>query len=421
MNEAMPAASPRRQANSVAAEKGFRDLVTAQGGAVVGEYINANEPVLCLCGNGHRCRPRPHHVLRGTGICRICAGQDPAYAEAAFRARVAELGGVVVGRYAGKDVPVACVCKSGHECKPVPGGVRDGGGICRRCAGLDPRDAENRFRARVTEMGGVVAGEYVNSHTPVLCICSSGHRCTPRPNNLHRRGFCRTCAGQDPAAAEASFRLAVTRQGGQVLGAYVNSVTPVHVRCLAGHDCWTTQDHVKGGGGICRSCSGKDPATAEAAFRARVAALGGAVIGSYVNCLTPVHVRCRAGHSCWPWPSSIRRGQGLCRSCWFRWDAFYLVTSDVAAKVGVTSGNPRARLADHRRDGYSVVVRLLSGLPDGLAHALECDVLRTLKLAGCQPLSPHREYFDISALPVMLDVVDNYPGVTSAMTAAGSL
>ena len=37
----------------------------------------------------------------------------------------------------------------------------------------------------------------------------------------------------------------------------------------------------------------------------------------------------------------------------------------------------------------------------------------TLALAGIQPIRG-REYYDISALPVIMDVVDNYPRQTSA-------
>jgi hypothetical protein len=39
---------------------------------------------------------------------------------------------------------------------------------------------------------------------------------------------------------------------------------------------------------------------------------------------------------------------------------------------------------------------------------LEDEVRHTLNLAGIYPVHG-REYFDISALPLILDVVDNYP------------
>lgn len=71
----------------------------------------------------------------------------------------------------------------------------------------------------------------------------------------------------------------------------------------------------------------------------------------------------------------------------------------------VTSG---PRLADHRADGYGIVVRLMTGLPGDAALAIEEAVRAALRLAGITPIRG-REYYDAAALAVVLDVVDNYP------------
>jgi hypothetical protein len=92
------------------------------------------------------------------------------------------------------------------------------------------------------------------------------------------------------------------------------------------------------------------------------------------------------------------------------WDAFYVVLDEEGqtVKCGITSGDARPRLAGHARDGYCTRVRLMTDLPLGTARALEKTVLATLKLAGIEPVRG-REYFDASALPVILDIADNYP------------
>ena len=82
-----------------------------------------------------------------------------------------------------------------------------------------------------------------------------------------------------------------------------------------------------------------------------------------------------------------------------------MVTAKQAVKFGITSGDPGPRLSDHRRAGYKEVVRTLTGLPG--RPGLEDDVRKTLTLAGIKPLRG-REHYDISALPVILDVADNY-------------
>ena len=52
---------------------------------------------------------------------------------------------------------------------------------------------------------------------------------------------------------------------------------------------------------------------AEAAFRARVAELGGAILGPYVT-QRPGRNRCKEGHACWPWPNSVLAGRHICRT-----------------------------------------------------------------------------------------------------------
>jgi acyl dehydratase len=55
------------------------------------------------------------------------------------------------------------------------------------------------------------------------------------------------------------------------------------------------------------ACVGRDPAV-EAKFRARLVDLGAEMVGPYVNSKTPVAVRCAAGHDCTPSPGSVIRG-----------------------------------------------------------------------------------------------------------------
>jgi len=154
-----------------------------------------------------------------------------------------------------------------------------------------------------------------------------------------------------------------------------------------------------------------DPSVAEAAFRTRLAELGAELLEPYINSSSPHLVRCAAGHICRPRPNSVQRGQGICRFCAGRqWDVLYVVTTTAAErlKFGVTSGDPRPRLGDHRAAGYASVTRLLTGLPEDVAPEMERAVLAALRLAGIAP-ARGREYFDGGALAVVLDVADNYP------------
>jgi hypothetical protein len=65
-------------------------------------------------------------------------------------------------------------------------------------------------------------------------------------------------------------------------------------------------------------------------------------------------------------------------------------------------------LAAHRRAGFDEVVRLMTDLPGIVAPEIESAILATLALAEVVPVKGW-EYYDISALAIVLDVADSWP------------
>lgn len=348
--------------------------------------------------------------------CGYAARVDPrpATAEAAFRATLAELNATLLETdWLGSIEPHRVRCAAGHECSPRPANVGQGQGICRACAGLDPATAEAEFRARIKELGATLLDTTWKGNKARYHVrCAEGHDCYPLPNSLQQRGsLCNTCAGKDPAVIFRTFKLAVLAQGGAVLEPeYLGSHNPHHLRCVKGHDCFPTPHSIQYGNGICRICAGVDPATSEAEFRRRVEDLGGEVLGVYTNSNTPCHVRCAQGHECFARPGGVGQGQGICAACAGKiWDAFYVVTGQCSLKFGITSGDARPRLRSHRRDGYVTVERLFTELPDGVARTLETTLIKDLAANGYTPVL-RREYFPVEALDLVLSIVDEALG-----------
>lgn len=247
---------------SLAVEAAFRSRVAELGGIVLEEkWLGNHTPHKARCVNGHECRPWPSHVQQGSGICPTCAGNDKKAAEAAFRRALAEIGAELIEpTYLGTKEPHRVRCASGHVCYPWPSQLRRGEGICRTCAGKDPKVAEANFRRRVAELGGVVLEpQWLGATTPHRVRCVQGHASTPWPSAVQRgQGICRTCAGRDPKAAEAAFRARVAQLGGTVLEAkWLGNDKPHRVQCSKGHVSRPTPSNVRAGCGICRTCSGK--------------------------------------------------------------------------------------------------------------------------------------------------------------------
>jgi hypothetical protein len=153
-----------------------------------------------------------------------------------------------------------------------------------------------------------------------------------------------------------------------------------------------------------------DPVAAETAFRARVAELGGSILGRYINSDIPVSVRCAKGHESSPTPSNVKQGGGICRTCSGKaWDAFYVVrhADEPRVKFGITSGDPRRRLKDHRQAGYTNIMCVATNLPGTVAPATEKAVKAALRDAGEKPVRG-TEYFDTSCIGLIMDVAQHW-------------
>ena len=125
------------------AQRLFIERVEAQGGTVLESgWLGVRVGHLIRCGYGHESRPQPQYLARGGGICSTCGYRDRvskpmakvARAEAAFRARVSELGGLILeSGWLGNQTPHLVECSEGHRARVRPNNVTQGSGICLAC------------------------------------------------------------------------------------------------------------------------------------------------------------------------------------------------------------------------------------------------------------------------------------------------
>jgi hypothetical protein len=284
------------------------------------EWLSKSTPHRVRCANGHECCPRPANVNRGAGLCRACVNSDPATAEAVFRARVAELGAIVVGPYRDAKTRVHVRCSMGHDCYPVPDKVRQGRTLsCRICSGRpDSATSSARFRARLAELGvTLLEAQWLGAKAKHRAICAAGHECNPVPATVIRGGgACLACSERDPATAAAAFHAKIAELGGTVLGEYVSAHRKIHIRCAVGHDCYPTPHTVRRGGIGCPTCAGNDPAACEARFLSRLEKLNATPLYErWLGSGHPHAIRCGEGHECRPRPSDVLQGHGICITC----------------------------------------------------------------------------------------------------------
>jgi len=239
------------------------------------------------------------------------------YGEKRFIAKITKLGGKVLGKYTKAGDPVKSMCKKGHICYPRYINVQREIGMCRICAKNDPKTAKQNFLTRIKkELGGKVVGEYKANLEPVDCICVNGHHCSPTPGNIQRgQGMCRICAKNDPKTAKQNFIVNITKLGGMVIGEYKRKDKPVKSKCKNGHICYPTPSYIRDGGGMCGQCAPNNHETAKQNFIRKIKELEGIVVGEYKNCGEDVDCICKNGHRCHPKPNNIQQGVGMCGRC----------------------------------------------------------------------------------------------------------
>ena len=206
------------------------------------EWHGCMAPRKVMCAKGHVSYPRPNSVTDRSWVCDPCNGRDPDKAWADFKDAVARLGGrVTEENWLGANMPHAAVCEEGHRCRPTPTvNLRKGKvGICRTCAGNDPAVSRRRFIERITRAGGsMMDTEWRGVDKPHWVRCVDGHDAHPRPRGvLAGQGFCLKCANMSPEISRQKFLDAVARPGGEVIEpTWLGSHRRHRVKCARGHE-----------------------------------------------------------------------------------------------------------------------------------------------------------------------------------------
>lgn len=282
-----------------------------------------------------------------------------AESKADFIRHVENIGGKVIGEYVWSNTPIECICPKGHTCFPRPSQTLNGGvNICKICANIKrgnkivSSETRKAFFSTVKKMGGKVIGEYVNSYTPIECICPMGHSCYPRPTAVvnTKQGICDVCA--------------------------------------------------KINGGATRKFDGKRTKSNASRVIETLNSMGIELLEPYHGSHYVHKIKCKRGHITYTRAHNIIMGERSCSVCAGKfWDIFYIVQSDNGAiKFGITSHDTRPRLGRHKANGYSTVIAIYENLPDGEALEIERGCIRLLASEGIKPIRG-REYFPPEALP----------------------
>ncbi len=132
--------------------------------------------------------------LKENPHCATCDGIKYA---ANIRSIFEEQGWQLLEQYKGGHSPILCKCPAGHKQMKRPSGFLNSRGCCR-CSGLSKKTRQEVER-EFSSLGWKLVGEYINTSTPVECVCPLGHKVNKSLDCLRISPYgCVVCAGQTP-------------------------------------------------------------------------------------------------------------------------------------------------------------------------------------------------------------------------------
>lgn len=241
---------------SIQSKENFIQIVKQKGGTLMSEYVNNNTHVVLRCHLGHEWPVTPHSVAGAMNSwCPVCSNNSPKEAEKNLIRVITEKGGTMIGTYVNAYTSVLVMCKNQHVWECIPHNVTSCGSWCSKCSNTCPEQAKYKFTSTVTNKGGVVLGQYINSYTPVRIKCNNGHEWDSIPGNINANDWCWRCAGTCPIDAKERLTKIVTERQGNMLDEYINGNTSVRFQCQYGHIWETNPTNILNSGTWCHSCN----------------------------------------------------------------------------------------------------------------------------------------------------------------------
>ena len=117
----------------VQASQKFHDNIIKSKGKVIGKYDGCGVAVECICPNGHTCYPVPDRFKQSGNMCSLCSGCSIVVAEQNFKDLVTSQGGILMGEYINQYERIKCICSLGHICHPIPKTARKSALFCYTC------------------------------------------------------------------------------------------------------------------------------------------------------------------------------------------------------------------------------------------------------------------------------------------------
>lgn len=231
---------------------------------------------------------------------------------------------VVIGPYKGSDAPLPCKCKvCKHKWNSSWSTLRRGCG-CPKC-GKERADSKGKLslsdvKKRLKTMSPTikVVGEYVNSASPLSCLCTKcDHKWSPTWRDLSQGHGCPKCVKHVKlTTTDIVARTAKLNPTVQIMSEFLGSKHQIMCKCKICGRLWRTKWSRLSVGKGCIKCA-LGPKISQEEALAKVARINSRLhlVGKYINTVIQTKFKCAdCHHSYYTSVQRILRGHG-CPTC----------------------------------------------------------------------------------------------------------
>ena len=231
----------------------INEKLKGTGWSIEGKYTNAHKRHVFICPKGHR-HNVPWEALRLSFFCKECSFNVGANEVKKLLENTEWMldDEVKNGLYKIK-------CRSGHCFSPIRKCEIEKK-ISRnpKCSECKKENTARSITSIFEEQGWTILEKYKGYHVPILCSCPAGHKQMKRPSGLIAGKGCDRCAGLVKKSDE-EIQKAFGEFGWAVIGKYINTSTPIECVCPRGHVVKKSLDCLKISPKGCVVCSGQVP------------------------------------------------------------------------------------------------------------------------------------------------------------------
>ena len=208
--------------------------------------------------------------------------------------------------YVNSNSPLLWECASGHRWSAASESIKKGS-WCPECAGVRRLTLEEMQRLAESRGGRCLSTCYLNGASKLIWQCSANHRWGATPSQIRKGHWCPFCARVARLTLH-ELRQIAAKKGGQCLSLeYANSSKLLRWRCSVGHE-WQARAHSIRAGGWCPACAHNQRLKLEEMQEIARERGGRCLSTAYENGCTPLLWECNLRHRWKALPARVKNG-----------------------------------------------------------------------------------------------------------------